>query len=148
MHSRPDITRQWRQTPVTISILAISAVVFALMSLFGDAIILDWLAFNKVEFNGRRFELVSPGNEYWRYVTPALIHFGLLHILFNYNEGMTMASQVQVQIVGVVATFVYTAIISYFLLKLVDKLLVLRVDEEQELQGVDLVEHDEKGYDL
>ena len=83
MHSRPDITTQWRQAPVTISILAISTVVFALMSLFGDAIILDWLAFNKVEFNGRRFELVSPGSEYWRYVTPALIHFGLIHILFN-----------------------------------------------------------------
>ena len=66
----------------------------------------------------------------------------------GFNEGMTMASQVQVQIVGVVATFVYTAIITYLLLKLVDKLLVLRVDEEQELQGVDLVEHDEKGYDL
>ena len=55
MLSRPDITTQWRQAPVTISILAISTVVFALMSLFGDAIILDWLAFNKVEFNGRRF---------------------------------------------------------------------------------------------
>jgi Amt family ammonium transporter len=66
----------------------------------------------------------------------------------GFNEGMTMASQVQVQIVGVVATFSYTAIITYLLLKLVDKLLVLRVDEEQELQGVDLVEHDEKGYDL
>ena len=66
----------------------------------------------------------------------------------GFNEGMTMASQVQVQIVGVVATFVYTAIITYLLLKLVDKLLVLRVDEEQEQQGVDLVEHDEKGYDL
>ncbi|MGB2173042.1 MAG: hypothetical protein ACPHYD_03595 [Porticoccaceae bacterium] len=38
--------------------------------------------------------------------------------------------------------------ITYLLLKLVDKLLVLRVDEEQEQQGVDLVEHDEKGYDL
>jgi len=66
----------------------------------------------------------------------------------GFNEGMTMSSQVQVQIVGVVATFAYTAIITYLLLKLVDKLLVLRVDEEQELQGVDLVEHDEKGYDL
>jgi Amt family ammonium transporter len=66
----------------------------------------------------------------------------------GFNEGMTMASQVQVQIVGVVATFSYTAIITYLLLKLVDKLLVLRLDEEQELQGVDLVEHDEKGYDL
>ena len=47
------------------------------MNLFGDAIILDWLAFNKVEFNGRSFQLVS-GSEYWRYVTP--VHsFGLIH---------------------------------------------------------------------
>ena len=66
----------------------------------------------------------------------------------GYNEGMTMTSQVHVQIVGVIATFAYTAVVTYLLLKLVDKLLVLRVDEEQELRGVDLVEHDEKGYDL
>ena len=66
----------------------------------------------------------------------------------GYNEGMTMASQVQVQIIGIVATFVYTAVVSYLLLKLVDKLLVLRVGQDDELQGVDLVEHDERGYDL
>ena len=63
----------------------------------------------------------------------------------GYNEGMTMASQVQVQIIGIVATFVYTAVVSYLLLKLVDKLLVLRVRQDDELQGVDLVEHDERG---
>ena len=33
----------------------------------------------------------------------------------GYNEGMTMASQVQVQIIGIVATFVYTAVVSYLL---------------------------------
>ncbi|MGB2041830.1 MAG: ammonium transporter, partial [Porticoccaceae bacterium] len=44
----------------------------------------------------------------------------------GYNEGMTMASQTYVQIVGIVATFVYTAIATFILLKLVDKLLVLR----------------------
>jgi len=59
-----------------------------------------------------------------------------------------MASQVHIQIVGVLATLVYTALITYLLLKLVDNLLVLRVDEDEELQGIDLVEHDEKGYDL
>ena len=66
----------------------------------------------------------------------------------GYNEGMNMVSQVSVQLVGIIATFAYTAIISYILLKLVDKLLVLRVDEEDELRGLDLVEHDERGYDL
>ncbi len=66
----------------------------------------------------------------------------------GYNEGMNMASQVSVQLVGIIATFAYTAIASYILLKLVDKLLVLRVDEEDEVRGLDLVEHDERGYDL
>ena len=66
----------------------------------------------------------------------------------GYNEGMNMVSQISVQLVGIIATFVYTAIVSYILLKLVDKLLVLRVDEEDEVRGLDLVEHDERGYDL
>lgn len=66
----------------------------------------------------------------------------------GYNEGMNMASQVRVQITGIIATFAYTAFITYLLLKLIDNLLVLRVDEEDEIRGLDLVEHDERGYDL
>ena len=66
----------------------------------------------------------------------------------GYNEGMNMASQVQVQIVGIVATFVYTAIVTFVLLKLVDAMLGLRIDEEDETMGLDLAEHDERGYDL
>lgn len=66
----------------------------------------------------------------------------------GYNEGMDMVSQVSVQLIGIAATFTYTAVITYMLLKLVDKLLVLRVDEESEMRGLDLVQHDERGYDL
>jgi Amt family ammonium transporter len=66
----------------------------------------------------------------------------------GYNEGMNMASQVQVQLVGIAATFAYTAIVTFILLKLVDKLLVLRIDEESETSGLDLAEHNERGYDL
>ena len=66
----------------------------------------------------------------------------------GYNEGMNMASQVSVQITGIIATFAYTAVITYLLLKLIDNLLTLRVDEEDEIRGLDLVEHDERGYDL
>jgi Amt family ammonium transporter len=66
----------------------------------------------------------------------------------GYNEGMNMASQVSVQITGIIATFAYTAVITYLLLKLIDNLLVLRVNEEDEIRGLDLVEHDERGYDL
>ena len=66
----------------------------------------------------------------------------------GYNEGMNMASQVQVQIVGIVSTFVYTGIVTFILLKLVDSMLGLRIDEEDETKGLDLAEHDERGYDL
>ena len=66
----------------------------------------------------------------------------------GYNEGMNMASQVQVQVVGIASTFIYTAIVTLVLLKLVDKLLVLRIDDEGETRGLDLTEHDERGYDL
>jgi Amt family ammonium transporter len=66
----------------------------------------------------------------------------------GYNEGMDMLSQVSVQVTGIIATATYTAVITYILLKLVDKMLVLRIDDESEVRGLDLVEHDERGYDL
>lgn len=66
----------------------------------------------------------------------------------GYAEGMNMMSQVQVQLVGIASTFVYTGIATFILLKLVDKLLVLRVSEEDETNGLDLTEHNERGYDL
>jgi Amt family ammonium transporter len=61
---------------------------------------------------------------------------------------MNMASQVQVQIVGIASTFAYTAIVTFILLKLVDSMLGLRINDEDETKGLDLAEHDERGYDL
>jgi len=66
----------------------------------------------------------------------------------GYAEGMTMGSQFKVQVIGVLSTFVYTAVISFVLLKLVDIMVGLRVDSEEETQGLDLSQHDERGYDL
>jgi len=66
----------------------------------------------------------------------------------GYAEGMTMASQMGVQTIGVVATFVYTAVITYILLKVLDALMGLRVTSDEETEGLDIVLHDERGYDL
>jgi len=66
----------------------------------------------------------------------------------GYAEGMTMTSQFKVQVIGVLSTFVYTAIVTFIILKLVDIMVGLRVDDEQEVQGLDLSQHDERGYDL
>ncbi len=66
----------------------------------------------------------------------------------GYNEGMTMASQFQVQLIGVIATFVYTAVITYILLKILDAVMGLRVSDEEETVGLDISQHNERGYDL
>jgi len=64
-------------------------------------------------------------------------------------EGATISSQAGVQVIGIVATGVYTAILTVVLLKLVSALTGgLRVDEEQEQQGLDISDHDEKGYSM
>ena len=47
-----------------------------------------------------------------------------------------------------IATFVYTLVASAIILKLVDMMVGLRVSDEEETQGLDLVLHDERGYDL
>ena len=66
----------------------------------------------------------------------------------GYAEDMNMASQVSVQLIGIGSTFVYTALVTWVLLKLVDSMLGLRMDAEEETNGLDLVEHNERGYDL
>ena len=66
----------------------------------------------------------------------------------GYNEGMTMASQVGVQMVGIVSTVVYTALLTFIIVKVVTAITGFRVSEEDETSGLDLILHDERGYDL
>jgi Amt family ammonium transporter len=63
-------------------------------------------------------------------------------------EGMTMGGQVWVQFVGVAVTFVYCGVLSWIILKLVDAVIGLRVSPDEETQGLDIVLHDETGYNL
>ncbi len=63
-------------------------------------------------------------------------------------EGMTMINQVMVQLTGVIATLVWCGGLSFILFKIIDVVIGLRVDEEQETEGLDLVDHDERGYSL
>jgi Amt family ammonium transporter len=64
------------------------------------------------------------------------------------KEGMSMGGQVWVQFVGVISTFIYSGILSWIILRLVDVLVGLRVSGDQETEGLDIVLHDETGYNL
>ena len=63
-------------------------------------------------------------------------------------DGVSMASQVGKQLIGIVATIVYCGVVSFIILKVLDKVIGLRVSEQDEQEGLDLVLHDEQGYNL
>lgn len=66
----------------------------------------------------------------------------------GYAEGMTMGKQLTVQLIGVGATILWSAVVTWVLLKVVDLLLGLRITTEQEMEGLDTVLHNETGYNL
>ena len=63
-------------------------------------------------------------------------------------EGLNMGKQLGIQAFAAVGTAVYTLVVSFVLLKVIDLVSGLRVDEDTEADGLDLREHGEVGYDL
>lgn len=66
----------------------------------------------------------------------------------GYAEGITMGSQAGVQVVGILAVAVYTAVLTFILLKAIDVVIGLRVNAEEETVGLDTSQHNERGYSL
>jgi Amt family ammonium transporter len=66
----------------------------------------------------------------------------------GYAEGVTMASQLWVQLLGVVATAAWSGVASLVLIKITQALVGLRVGREAETQGLDLTSHGETGYNV
>ena len=67
----------------------------------------------------------------------------------GFGSGISsIGGQVQTQAIGIIATIVYTGIVSFILLKVIDGVMGLRVNEEQEAEGLDVALHDERGYNL
>ncbi|MBL6957557.1 MAG: ammonium transporter [Rhodospirillales bacterium] len=60
----------------------------------------------------------------------------------------TIGGQFVVQLTGAAATLVWTAVVTYILLIVVRALVGLRVSQEEEIEGLDLNTHGEKGYDF
>ncbi len=68
---------------------------------------------------------------------------------YGYAEGIgSMWGQIYVQLIGVIATVVFTAVITFVVLKIVDALVGLRVAGDQEIEGLDIALHEERGYNL
>ena len=68
--------------------------------------------------------------------------------LGGFGEVENIALQLWIQFKGVLFTVVYTAIVTFVILKVIDVVMGLRVTEEEETIGLDLSLHNERGYNL
>ena len=66
----------------------------------------------------------------------------------GYAEKVTMGGQVLVQLTGVLAVGAWSGVVTWILLKLSDAVAGMRVQPEEENEGLDTVLHNEKGYNL
>jgi len=63
-------------------------------------------------------------------------------------EGVSIGQQFVVQLTGLLATLAWCGVMTYVLLKLISLVMPLRVSEADETSGLDLTEHDERGYEF
>ena len=61
-------------------------------------------------------------------------------------DGVSAGSQFIIQLKGVLLTVVWTGVFTYLILKFTSLITPLRVEEEEEIEGLDLRSHGEKGY--
>ncbi|MDH4570445.1 ammonium transporter [Pseudomonas sp. BN414] len=73
------------------------------------------------------------------FAAPALGGFGTVE---------DIGAQLLIQFEGVAFTVVYTGIVTFVILKVLDVVIGLRVNEEEETVGLDLAQHNERGYNL
>ena len=64
------------------------------------------------------------------------------------GEEWVPMEQLMIQLKGIVVIGLWTAIASWVILKFIGSFTALRVSEEEEYEGLDVVEHEERGYDL
>mgnify|MGYP001197466123 FL=1 len=57
-------------------------------------------------------------------------------------------NQMMIQLLGIALIFVWTAVLTWIILKIISYITGLRVDDETESQGLDLMSHGERGYNM
>ena len=67
----------------------------------------------------------------------------------GFGDGIsTIGKQISIQFLGVISTLIYSGIVSFVILKGLDAIIGLRVSDDEETEGLDLSQHDERGYNL
>ena len=64
------------------------------------------------------------------------------------DESYSIVSQLGVQAIGVIATILWCGVITFVLLKVLDMIIGIRVTNDEETEGLDIVLHNESGYNI
>ena len=70
-----------------------------------------------------------------------------LNFILNFFNG-NLLPQVGIQVLVVVVTIVFSFVLSYIIGRVVDATIGLRVTEKEEIEGLDITLHEERGYVL
>lgn len=85
---RPNIVEQLRSSKATAAVLLLSLVVAGLTGLGDNLATLRWLTFLDFHVNGdylyfTPLEVSLQAGQWWRLITPMLVHFSILHLAMN-----------------------------------------------------------------
>lgn len=86
--SRPPLAAQAKAAPLTIGLLILSVLVALITQLGSNLALVSWFTISPFQIdNGhlyfRSFSDVFSSGQWWRIFTPALLHFSMMHIVFN-----------------------------------------------------------------
>ena len=66
----------------------------------------------------------------------------------GFAKDVTMGGQLTAQATGIIATFVWSAVVTFIIVKVTAAVVGLRVSDEQITDGLDVSAHGERGYSL
>ncbi|BFM48187.1 rhomboid family intramembrane serine protease [Marinomonas sp. THO17] len=86
--TRPPLSTQMRAAPLTLILLLMSVLVSVITELGSNLAVVSWFTISPFQVvNGHLYfrtlsDVLSSG-QWWRVFTPALLHFSMMHIVFN-----------------------------------------------------------------